>query len=357
MLAAAACVLAVSAQAQIPTGITTVVMPSPLGIVLSLGQWLFQDGRPLIYYVEVAGDGATAEEARANGFRLAVEQAVGSLIASETVVQDSRIKRDEIISYASGYVDKFEIANTRTYNSGYRVTMKVWVGRSALANRLLAESRAGGDIDGDRASARISTLRDEQANGDRLLATVLGDFPRRAFDVKIKSNNIQMDQYRQGRLSIPYELQFDWRYLQSLYEALRQTSQLNGVVGVSIMYKPPQNWISNDGGNAMFDNNNKTASLWRRFVVSEPRLLLEIIDINGHTVHQACYLVPELDQYHQYNRPKQYMVEQRQNLIFIDGTVKSTGILQVNLGVDTAGISRINQANISVILAQDCSKN
>ena len=73
------------------------IMPSPLGIILTVGQWIY-NGTEKVYYIEVEGEGPTPEEARLNGFRLAVEQSVGSIIASETEVRNERAIRDEIIS-------------------------------------------------------------------------------------------------------------------------------------------------------------------------------------------------------------------------------------------------------------------
>ena len=110
------------AQAQVPT----LIMPNPLGIIITVGQWLYK-GSEKTYYIEVAGQGRNPEEARLNGFRLAVEQAVGSVIASETEVNNSRVTRDEIISYASGYVDRYEIVKSEPQGAGYQVNMKVWI--------------------------------------------------------------------------------------------------------------------------------------------------------------------------------------------------------------------------------------
>jgi hypothetical protein len=51
---------------------------------------------------------------------LAVEQALGTLISSETEVNNGRIVRDEIVSYASGYVDRFDIVSTQPVDNMLR---------------------------------------------------------------------------------------------------------------------------------------------------------------------------------------------------------------------------------------------
>ena len=137
-------------------------------MIITIGQWIYQ-GTERVYYIEVAGQGADAEEARKNGFRLAVEQAIGSLISSESEVQNGRLIRDEIISYAAGYVSNFEIVSTENVNRGSRVVMRVWVKRSALANRLLNESKQSGQVDGATAAVSFKTIVNERQTGDQLL--------------------------------------------------------------------------------------------------------------------------------------------------------------------------------------------
>jgi len=191
-----------TAEAQITP---QMFVPTPFGVVMTVGQWLLSNNKR-VYYIEVRGQGATAEEARMNGFRLAVEQALGSVIASETEQQNSRIRRDEVISYAAGFVERFEIVTTMNTGSGYEITMKVWIQRTNLAERLLVKSRADGQIDGARASISIDTAQYSRSQGDRILGTVLRDFPERSFDVKLQQTRVEMNAGRGTEVVIPYEL-------------------------------------------------------------------------------------------------------------------------------------------------------
>ena len=219
-LAALICAVSFTAQAQIPA----LIMPSPLGIIITIGQWIYQ-GTERVYYIEVAGQGADAEEARKNGFRLAVEQAIGSLISSESEVQNGRLVRDEIISYAAGYVSNFEIVSTENVNRGSRVVMRVWVKRSALANRLLNESKQSGQVDGATAVVSFKTIVNERQTGDQLLQSVLNDFPRRAFDIEIGKSSVIFDADRRAQLHIPIKVNYNQDYLISLWTALSATQE------------------------------------------------------------------------------------------------------------------------------------
>jgi hypothetical protein len=49
--------------------------------------------------------------------------------------------------------------------------MRVWVKRSALADRLLNRTEQSGQVDGARASVQLQTINQERATGDALLAT------------------------------------------------------------------------------------------------------------------------------------------------------------------------------------------
>jgi hypothetical protein len=127
---------------------------------------------------KLIGEGATAEQARQQGFRLAVEHAVGTVVASETEVRNDRQARDEIITYASGYVDRFEVVEQQRVGNRVLVNMKVWVRPSRIANRLLNRSATAGGVEGGRISTQIQTLQHERTSGDRLLKSVLADYPK-----------------------------------------------------------------------------------------------------------------------------------------------------------------------------------
>jgi hypothetical protein len=165
--------------------------------------------------LEVEGRGDTPTQARDNGFRLAVEQALGTLISSESETQNGRLVRDEIISYAAGYVDRFTIVQTTVAADGQsRVTLKVWVARSALSNRLLNRSEKSGQVDGARATVQLQTLNQERITGDRLLQQVLNDFPKRAFDIELKPTDVTR-QNRAAQMELNFVVRWNRDYLRS----------------------------------------------------------------------------------------------------------------------------------------------
>ena len=268
LIAIVACVAVVTtAQAQ-----WQALAPTPFGVVMAAGQWLLFNNKR-VYYIEVQGQGPTAEEARMNGFRLAVEQALGSVIASETEQRNSRIQRDEVISYAAGFVERFEIITTMNTGSGYEIAMRVWVQRTNLAERLLVKSRADGQVDGARASIAIDTAQYSRSQGDRILGTVLKDFPERSFDVRLQQTRVEMTAGRGAELVIPYELVWNKKYVDSYYSARKSVSTCgwNGCV----MDTPTMNL------------------LYDEIVGSRPQTLITVNGIDGTLLHRSCIPLTE----------------------------------------------------------------
>lgn len=343
-------------QAQVPSVnfSSQMLMPSPLGIVLMAGQWLLQDRRQ-VYYIEVAGEGFTAEEARQNGFRLAVEQAIGSLIASETHVENSRIKRDEIISYASGFVERFEIVETRNTTRGVQVVMKVWVARSALANRLLNESKTESRVDGANASAAVATIQHERTQGDRILQTVLNDFPRRAFDIKVLQTKVVLDQRRQAQLEIPLEIRWNYNYLTSLANAVDATNHRGSVGYIRVIsgYPPSGSgrWIgwSTEAG---YNDLGKIYQIANSMVRSGPAVLITIKNVQGRPEYRQCYRWPELDHNVHGSVPSRYFVEFGNNRANINGDFVFKGLITVP--VTAQKLQDLDQVSAEVVLGNSC---
>lgn len=280
-----------TAQAQL----SAMLVPSPVGIVLTVGKWIYDKAtQEQVYYIEVAGEGRTTEEARTVAFRIAVEQAIGSVLSSETEVQNGRIVRDEIISYASGFVDRYEVLWQEASPIGVRVGMKVWVRRSALSNRLLNRSERSGEVDGPRASAQLSTLNAERATGDRLVQTVLNDFPRRAFDIELKNTELKYSTTRQGVLEVPFRVSWNRDYLSSFWTALSATSQKGSRPYATISVSPGA-WFAGFGGTATYNDAVKLQQVAGTMVGSRPAVLITLRNNTNAPLYRACYRWPELD--------------------------------------------------------------
>jgi len=315
-----------SAQAQ-----WSALAPTPFGIVMTVGQWILLDSKRL-YYIEVEGQGVDAQEARLNGFRLAVEQALGTVIASETQSVNSHIRRDEVISYAAGFVDHYKIMDTVPGTPGYRVRMQVWIQRTNLAERLLAQDRTAGQIDGNRASVSIDTAEYSRSQGDRVLGTVLNDFPRRSFDIELKTTRTEITQSRVPELVIPFELRWNRRYVDSYTTALKT--------------------VSTCGWNGCETDRLTQDLLYEHLVQSQPRVLVTIQSQTGHVVYQDCLDYVALT--HSNSNLAHYFVELPTTGVWLNPGMRLRS--EITLPVQGLTVSDLGRVELQVVRLTECSK-
>jgi hypothetical protein len=346
-----ACVLCLTAQAQVVPVTTQMLMPSPLGIVLMVGKWIYDStSSQEVYYIEVAGDGDNIPQARMNGFRLAVEQAIGTLISSETEVNQGRVVRDEIISYAAGYVDRFEIITEQFTARGARVSMRVWVKKSALSDRLLNRTATSGQVDGARASTQLQTLNQERANGDALLQQVLNDFPKRAFDIQLRPTDV-VRQNRSPFIEVNFVMTWNRDYLRSLWTALDATSQRTSRP-VSTVTLNGGGWFGGFGGAAKYDDNVKLQLLANRMLFGLPTVLVTIRGASRDILFTSCYMYQELDNQEQSWVTRERFVSFHNYGAHVNGIMKLTGRIQIPVTPEV--LSRANFIDLDVVLRNQC---
>lgn len=76
------------------------------------------------------------ENALNNAFRLAIEQVVGVMITSKTVVQDSQLLHDKIFSKSSGFIKSYTITRESFENNACRINVRATVSTAHLQQGL-----------------------------------------------------------------------------------------------------------------------------------------------------------------------------------------------------------------------------
>ena len=152
-LLVAAC-MATAAMASPPSWL----VPSPLSIVLTVGSWMMKD-QVEVFHVQVQAHGRDETDAREQLFRLAVNQAVGSLLLSHNEVRNGDVVRRDIVNYSAGHIHDFRYLSQESRDGGILIRADVWVRKSRIADRLLNESRAAGRVEGGRIAAQIETFQ------------------------------------------------------------------------------------------------------------------------------------------------------------------------------------------------------
>jgi hypothetical protein len=88
----------------------------------------------------VTGTGKTLEQAKTNALRSAIEQAFGAFISSKTEILNDNLVKDEIVSIASGNVQKYDVVSqVELPNTGYAITLSATVSLDKLTS--FAESK------------------------------------------------------------------------------------------------------------------------------------------------------------------------------------------------------------------------
>lgn len=199
------------------------IIPSPITIAVQIGKWVYKpSANDEVYYIRVQSKGATESEARDEAFKLAVSQAVGSLLVSESEIQKGNLQRHDVISYSSGYVDDFEYVNIHRAPGEVTLQVDVYVRKSMIANRITINEKESGALAGGRIAEAFKSLETEQKTGDAVMNAVLSDFPHKAFDIEIVNVEYAMPN-RQPVLFVDYSVSWHKKYIQALKEALQAT--------------------------------------------------------------------------------------------------------------------------------------
>lgn len=272
-------------------------VPSPISVAITVGQWLMKD-REEVFYLRVQAQGRDETDAREQAFRLAVNQAIGTLVVVETELRNGRITRDEIIAHSSGMVHDFAIVQSQRSGNQHMIVIDVWVAKSQIADRILSRSRDAARVEGGRITEQIASYQATRLSGDSVIETVLDDFPARAFVITVGNTKVSVDQSRQASLLIPVTVQWSQPWLNSMAEAAERVSHQPDCTGWLMRSSPlcrsmHKLLVGTRGG--YFDD-NKMWDIYMTHVSRDPaRLRITIRDTAGNAQYHDCWIIHKLD--------------------------------------------------------------
>lgn len=339
----------------------SILKPNPVSVVITVIPWLLKDSERY-YFVTAKGYGLTTEEAKTQALRAAVDQAVGSVVNSEREVENQRLRRSEVVQYAAGFVDRYEVKRVEQENGFVAITVDVYVKRSRLTDRLLGDHKTPGRIDGERLQAQTETLNHSRQQGDRLLAMVLADFPRRAFEIEQGASRVYYNDQRQRQLELSFKLRWRHAYLENLREALATVSQNSNAGDCIGLYARKCNYqgyitikarLGQHGWSrtAAFDDSISLGMIYQNLIASRPAVLITINDQQGRRVWSGCQRWSALDNIESGWVPNERLLQPTENGIQINGYLTLDARVPFNL-TDTTPV--LDQVKMEVVRGAQC---
>jgi hypothetical protein len=311
--------------------------PSPLGIVLSAGKLIYHSDSNREHLVTVKSIGKTEAEARTNAFQLAVEHVVGQLVLSEREVSNNQVVRNDIIQYSSGYVSRYDVKKREVVGNEQILIIDVYVKQSKIADRLVNHSTDKTRIDSKNLAAQVKTLVDQTRTGDRVLKTILNDYPSKAFSVSNKDVYMERGQHRGLVMVVPVKLVWNHQYVESLGEALITTGE-----GIDYHNRKHGYRLAARVRGQVF---SKTYDVWtedyRRYnmlnsTFSTVGIKVEVLDSTGNIVTQSCI------------EPMHELTKFINNQIIVDGTAKLEHVIRID-NINESLVEEMDKITITAV--------
>jgi hypothetical protein len=364
-----AVLLTVTVSAAAANDLLKMFIPSPATVVITVGRWIYEQNRKEpVYEVTVQGSGWTESEAKDQAFKLAVNEAIGSLVLSQTEVINREVARNIVINYSSGYVNRFRELGRSTMDDGrLAIRYQVWVRRSTLADGLFGDSRSGSDVQGQQVAQSLRSLREEQRQGDQLLEAVVRNFPERAFDVTNTRVSFSLDNQRQPSLWVDFDLAWHEPYLDSLGQAFAQVSQVDprdacAYYSVACSSNNYYARVSRDYRNrsvvqGVYRDQTRWAVIRQHLLDTWPVFRVQVLDGNGTAVHDGCYGSSQLNPVAagSSDRYSGGMVEiSNPNLVTVAGWARPHLRMRVAQRFTAEQLDTLNSVTVSVVPRRQC---
>jgi hypothetical protein len=125
---------------------------------VTAGELITADGMAAI----ISGNTVIArDKAIDDALRKAVEQAVGTVISSDTMTDNYKVIHDKILAQTAGYIERYKVVSERSQGDVYVVTIQAEVGKANLMDDL----RALGLLHVLKEKPKVMVLIDEKVGG------------------------------------------------------------------------------------------------------------------------------------------------------------------------------------------------
>ena len=249
-------------------------------------------------YFRATGLGNTYEEAKNNAFKEAIEYQVGVVIASERETYNEKLIKDEILAYSSAFVDEYKIISQQNIGNKIQVVADVKLSLLKLSDRILAKGKDSKNIDGVKHDVQYKSFIENKQKGDQLLASILNDYPKRAYNITQSNYVLTIDANRNQILTVPYTMQWNPNYIASFKDATRLVSDgnLSFLERNGVGQKYP-GVVSIEKDNYYFNEHVTPIKIvYGMLDGNEPFINMELKDNRNQTQYSKCF-VPKIKYY------------------------------------------------------------
>jgi len=140
------------------TFVCFIVMLGSLPSIISAGEVIIAEGVAVIVENNIPG---ARDKALDDALRKAVEQAVGTLVSSDTMAENYKVIHDRILAQTTGYIERYKILSETQDGELYRIKLQAEVGKDNLTNDL----RAMGLLHLFKEKPKVMVIIDEKVGG------------------------------------------------------------------------------------------------------------------------------------------------------------------------------------------------
>lgn len=179
--------------------------------------------------VVVTGFGLDADKAWLNGIRNAVEQVVGTYVSSDTMVKDSQLIKDEILSYSGGYVKESKILATDTSDGLVKVKLEVIVVSTKLKRKIQALNISVKKVDGGSLFGEAFSKAKIAKDGNDLLLDVLSKYPQAAYQTEVGKPELLAVNHEtnKAKIRLNIKISIDNQFIDEIKSVLKVISYSN----------------------------------------------------------------------------------------------------------------------------------
>ena len=146
--------------------------------VIAAGQGMAQGNGQEGQSVQVTatGVGTSEDDALKNAFSNAVQSAVGTMVDGETLVQNDKVLKDQVLTYSNAFIQKFDKTSSEKRADGlYEVRIAAEVQRKQLVEKLKAANITVKEVKTSSLYAQVVTQNKEEKDAKAILSKALQD--------------------------------------------------------------------------------------------------------------------------------------------------------------------------------------